>query len=281
MPLLVIDDLRQSQGVKTQYIQHAMQLARLWHLWKEQQEGNHDILVKFRGEKGRKPGIHASEISGCQRKVVYSLLGTERIVATRNVNMQDRFDQGTLTHALIQHQFHEMCKWIGDSITFEDEAKIHPGMGGVAQQWNMHSSADGIFTFWDNGQPYMRVGLEIKTQSAPEYEKLKEPIDYHKEQACVYMRALDLPLLWFLYYNKSNSNYTPSEAPYLTQFNPVLWDQLEKRFGVVTQMAQAGQLPAKQEGMPCSWCPFAHTCEPNYLKARTGNAPVSTAPRSL
>jgi hypothetical protein len=282
MALVSIADLGQSQEVRTQYVQHAMQLSVLWHKWKEQQSGNRDVTVAFRGEKGRKPGIHASEISKCQRKMVYSLMGTERIVSARNVNMQDRFDVGTAMHAVIQKQFYEMCDWLGGGITFEDEAKIHPGLGGVAEKWNMHSSCDGIFTFWHNCQPYLRVGLEIKTQSGPEFEKLKEPFDDHKEQGCMYMKALDIPLIWFLYYNKSNSNYTPSEAPYLLQFNSVLWGQLEQRFQAATCMANDKHLPAKQEGMPCSWCPFAYTCKPAYLNRSSSNLPTASAPpRSL
>lgn len=272
MPLLTIADLQTVGNAKAQYVEHAKQLSRLWERWKAQQSGSYKVTVDFFGEGGRESGIHASEVSGCMRKLVYGIMSTERKVLPeqKDLNMQRRFDAGTLQHALYHYELEEMCKWLrngGTEIYFEPEVKVHPGLGGVAQQWNIHSHCDGIFTLCASGQPYLRVGLEIKTKSAPMFEKLKSPDVEHQDQTCTYMATLDLPLLWLLYYNKSNSLFTHTESPWLFQFDQRLWEtKLVPRFSTATQLAQKGQLPQRQEGKPCGWCPFAHTCNPNYLR---------------
>jgi hypothetical protein len=112
------------------------------------------------------------------------------------------------------------------------------------------------------------VGLEIKTESEKQFEKLREPRDYHKEQTTLYMAALNLPLMWLFYYNKSNSNITSSFPPYLFQFDRKLWDTLEMRFAKAHGMAAQNQLPARTEGMPCRWCAFSYTCQPSLLKGQ-------------
>jgi CRISPR/Cas system-associated exonuclease Cas4 (RecB family) len=255
-----------------------MTLSNLWDAYKAQQSGDSQLLVEFRGEKDRAKGIHASELSGCQRKLTYGAMGVERRIKAedKNVWMQRVFNIGTIVHAYIQDEMHKMCEWLnqgGKQLTFEDEAPIHPGLGGVAQAYNLHSSCDGVFTFWYHvGQgvyaPYMRVGLEIKTASEKQYESLSKPKDDHAEQTCLYMAALDVPLMWVLYMNKSNQMVSRSEPPFLFKFNAALWQTLEKRIVTVLGYAQNGQLPAKQEGKHCGWCPFAHTCKPNCLNAK-------------
>lgn len=284
MPLLTIADLEQPAPVKTAYIQHAMQLGTLWDQWKAQQSGDYRVLVDFYGEGERAPGVHASEVSNCMRKLVYAIRGAQRRVMTeqKDVNMQRRMDKGTLIHALVQHEFHEMCEWMGNRITFQDEVKIAPEMGGVAQHWNMHSHTDGIFTFWHEQQPYLRVGLEIKTMSDPSYTDMKQPKDYYQDQMCIYMKALDLPLMWNLCINKSNSRYTAPLAPFLFQFDSTLWTtKLEPRIATAHKMAAdpSGELPGREEGHYCSWCPFAYDCRP--MKLQYGQRTSASLPKDF
>jgi CRISPR/Cas system-associated exonuclease Cas4 (RecB family) len=280
--LMTLNDLQATpQETQNQCVQVAMTLSDLWDKYKAQHDGNHQLVVDFHGERGRSAGVHASELSGCLRKVTYSVMGVERKVRAedRNVLQQRVFDMGTIVHAYVQSEFHRMCEWLnqgGKQLTFEDEAPIHPGLGGVAAQYNMHSSCDGIFTFWSNGQPFMRVGLEIKTMADSQFSGLSRPKDDHMEQTCFYMRALDVPLMWTLYFAKNNQLVTRSEPPFLFKYNGALWEQLERRINSVMSYAQNGQLPAKQEGKPCSWCPFAHTCLPSYLQGGRGYSPPAS-----
>jgi len=282
MPLLTIADLEQPAQIRNQFVTHAMQLGTLWDQWKAQNSGDYEILTNFHGEEGRATGVHASEISKCFRRLVYAIRGCQRRVMPeqKNTNMQRRMDIGTLIHALFQHEFHEMCDWLGGRVTFDDEVTISPKLGGVAERWNIYSSCDGVFTFWNEGQPYLRMGLEIKTMSDPEFTKMKEPLDYHQDQVCVYMKTLDLPLMWVLCVNKSNSRYTGPTAPFLFHFNSMLWTtKLEPRLAHAYRTAAdiGGQLPTREEGMYCAWCPFAHDCKPQQLQQVGRNTTAITS----
>lgn len=280
MKLTTIDDLNRPAAEKNMLIERAMQLGKWYGEFKASDTETHKYEVEIHGERGRAPGIHASEISKCQRLLTYSIQGVQRrpvAAGSTDVNMKLRFAIGHAVHAMLQSDFQRMCERFNGALTFEPEVRIHPGLGGAAAQWGMSSSCDGIFTFWHEGQAYLRVGLEIKTASDKEYEKTLKPKDEHYDQTCLYQKALDLPLMWILNYNKSNSNWTNSEPPWLFQFNAQLWHtKLEPTFAEATRCAQANQLPPREEGRPCRWCPFAWTCQPPSLRAQSGRGPSST-----
>jgi hypothetical protein len=269
LALLTIDDLGQ-EGWQN-FLPYVHQLGEWYHQFKKVYNEDRDVKIAYRKEGHRKVGVHASEISKCLRLLTYAVMsGVKRKVSAedRNVNMQMRFDLGTAVHALIQDDLHKTCAMFGSGyLQFTDEVGIKPSMGGFAGKWHVYSHTDGIFTFLDqNEQPCLRVGLEIKTKSGPEFDKLKAPDPDHVEQAHIYMKCLDLPLMWFFYYNKSNSNWTKPMAPYLITFDHKLMARLESRIASAYEFANQGKLPDRQEGMYCSWCPFAHDCDPSYLR---------------
>jgi CRISPR/Cas system-associated exonuclease Cas4 (RecB family) len=274
MTLTTIGDLQTLQPEhRKALIERAMQLSGYYLNFKRQLKGGFRYEVYVPGDKARAPGAHASEISHCNRQLVYSMRGEKRSppVEHADVNMQMRFSIGQAVHAMLQYEFKLMCDWMNQQngskcLTFEDEVAINPNLQGVSKELDLYSSCDGQFTYWFDEKPYLRVGLEIKTKSAPEFDKLAKPSQDHMEQTCFYMAALDLPLMWILYYNKSNSNFTKSEPPYLFQFNQSLWSKtLEPRIIKAQHTAQTTNLPDRQEGMYCSWCAFAEVCKPNYL----------------
>jgi CRISPR/Cas system-associated exonuclease Cas4 (RecB family) len=249
--------------------------------------------VQEGGERNREAGIHASEMSKCMLKMVYSIMGVERRpdADKTDANMKLRFRTGTAVHAMIQTDFERMAAWytaanspLGWALTFERELKVRADLQEVARTWALSSSCDGAFTFWRwNGQQweaYLRVGVEIKTSSAPSYEDRKKPEPDHLEQTTLYQACLDLPLMWVLYYNKSNSNFTTPYAPWLFKFDEQRWKQdLEVRFAKAHQHAASRQLPDRTEGKHCSWCPFAYACQPKVLNKPSfvnGGRTVST-----
>jgi hypothetical protein len=238
----------------------------------EEQNITYDYTVQHFGSGTRAPGIHASEVSKCMRQIVYCILGVDRRppVDNADVNMLMRFQVGTGIHSMLQSAFHRIADK-SPKLNFEDEIRIHPGLGGPAAMWNLRSSVDGVFTFFDEfGAPELRVGLEIKTASDNVFGKLRSPQKDHIEQTTIYQAALDLPLMWLLYYNKSSSNITQSFAPWLYKFDQNKWStDLEIRFARCTYMAQAGQMPDRSEGMYCRWCSFAHICDPAVLKRKS------------
>jgi CRISPR/Cas system-associated exonuclease Cas4 (RecB family) len=284
--LATLDNLRSlSSEHRFSFVQQVSQLSGYYEQWKSQDNGGYAYTVDIPGSRERSPGIHASEISKCLRRLTYSVMGETRrppTGASRDVNMQMRFNIGHAVHAMLQHEFKLMCAWVNEniyagtgwSVFFEDEISIHPGVSPTAKEWDLHSSCDGAFTFSCNGVVVLRVGLEIKTKSKDEFDKLKTPEKDHIEQAHLYMAALDLPLMWFVYYNKSNSNYTKAIAPYLIQFSDEIWGkQLTPRFSEAMQRALTKDLPKRTEGMFCRWCPFAWTCDPPSIKRRNRTVP--------
>ena len=215
MPLRTIDDLLQEKPAEVErLIQEAGQLGALFE----------EYLVEGDGSaEARAPGLHASEISKCDRQAVYALLGEERRDGHTDVTWKKRFLIGHAVHDMFQSAFEKMTRKKYLHITFEAEVKIAPELQPMAAKWNIQSHCDGVFTVREswNGPELYRVALEIKTKSPPEYDKLLRPEEVHVEQGHVYMACLDVPLIWFLYYNKGNQNYTNSNNPsFLLKYNP-------------------------------------------------------------
>ena len=223
----------------------------------------------------RAVGIHASELK-CVRKVVYTLLDTPKKSRMRKVWRQ-RMEQGKAVHTMLQRDFKKMAEASNGLMEFQEEVAISPHLKSVAEELSIYSSADGVFTFREvkGGPITLRVGLEIKTESPDAYAKLIAPRPDHIEQAHVYMKCLDLPLMWFLYFNKGNQNNTTSSHPFLITFDEKIWEGIAKRCNLSLSFADAyphtKELPGREEGVHCEFCSYSWACKPNYLEKR--NAP--------
>jgi hypothetical protein len=281
--LLTIDDLTAPDNDWKPLLDHVAALQAIWDKYKATYHGDRHFPIHIGGDGHRAPGIHASEICGCLRQATYSLIGTENNADTdnANINMQKRFDIGHMVHALIQDDFQRMCMLTDGRIVFTDEARITSKTSDVAAKFQVSSSTDGIFVFYDeHDNPYLRVALEIKSMSGPEFEKANKPKEPHVMQGTLYQKCFDVPLIWFLYYNKSNSNNTPPLTPWIVPFDRGTWNRLESRMVQAHDFARQGTLPDREEGMPCSWCSYAKTCEPSYNRmaaARQAPAPTRKA----
>lgn len=286
MQLLTIADLKRPEEELQPLFGQAQKLAELWLEFLRQDAEKYEYTVIDYGERERSPGIHASEMTKCQLKVVYSILGTERRVLSESVdvNMKMRMRLGTAVHAMLQSDFERMAIWYtkqyspaGYALSFQAELPIKKELQEVSKKWDLSSSCDGAFTFWRwDGQQwvaFMRVGVEIKTSSDKQFVDRKKPDHDHMEQTCLYQACLDLPLMWVLYYNKSNSNFTTPYAPWLFKFDSHKWEnELLPRFATAHQHAQTQQMPDRTEGMHCQWCPFAWKCNPKVLNRSSFNA---------
>lgn len=267
MQLLTISDLYDPNNDWKPLLEHVAWLGQAYDDWKAKDKGGREVRVWFGDSSNRSPGLHASELNTCVRQAVYALRGEQRRAENPDVNMQQRFDDGTMRHALWQAEFEEICAATMGRVSFEDEVKISRELGGVSEQYDYASSCDGVFTFCDDyGNPYLRLGLEIKTMSGDEYDKANKPKEQHVQQATLYQRCLDLPLIWFLYYNKSNSNWSRPAAPFVVPFDNNEWNKLEARSQQAHFHVLNNTLPEREEGMPCKWCAFAHVCQPTILK---------------
>lgn len=279
MPLVTIADLNNPDA--PELITLARELAPLYDEYVNNEEDD---------SHKRTPGIHPSEFSACLRKVTYNLAGTEK----KNVISKfwrQRFKVGHAIHDMVQADFDKLAKrtkrrgerasrhWAtqvaqgqGWVLEFEREVRISPEFQKVAEELRLAGHCDGIFTFRErpHGPAVLRVGVEIKSESGPEFEKLKEPREDHVDQAHLYMGALDLPLMWFFYFSKGTQNNTKSEAPWLIPFNPAAWKEVEDRCRIALDFDARRELGPRQETIVCQFCPYAWTCQPAILQGGIG-----------
>ena len=254
MKLTSITDLKNDEN-KALLLRRELNLSHLFDDFLDQDE---------KGDDHRAPGVHASELNTCQRMVFYTLNSTKKVKRVPK-DMKKRFLVGHAIHAMLQSQFHKMVEDKGGFITFEDEVKT--GSTTLGTYLNIQSSCDGVFTIHERREdgttaPIMRIGLEIKTEAPDSYASLKAPRPKHIEQAHVYMACLDLPVMWFLYWNKGNQNITPMRYPWLVSFDEAIWAKLKERAENSLIAAEDNVAPDREEGGHCSWCPYAYTCKP-------------------
>lgn len=214
-------------------------------------------------------GIHASEFYGCRRRVVYSILNTPRSKEVPNV-WRKRFGVGHAIHGYLQGLLHKSVSVSPENspytIDFQDEVAISPEKQEIAKKWSIYSHCDGVISMYrkQENNPFLQAIVEIKTESPDSFEKLTKPKVGHIYQAHFYMACLDVPLTWFLYWNKGNQNYTAPDGKFLIEFDPILWAQIEVTMGELHAAAKANELPPKEESMVCEFCSFRETCQPSY-----------------
>lgn len=301
MQLVSIADLQRPDEELEPILQHAKRLGELWLEFVKQDDQPYDYTVHDGGERNRSSGIHASEMSKCMLKMVYSIMGVERRVSPDAVdaNMKFRFRTGTAIHSMVQSDFKRMAEWYnarnmgsGLMLGFESELSIRGDIQQAAEAWGLSSHCDGLFTFYHYRPhethgllywaPFLRVICEIKTSSDKAYDDRKKPESDHLEQTTLYQACLDVPITWLLYYNKSNSNFTTPYSPWLFKFDRHLWEnELEMRFAKAHHHAETRQMPQRTEGKHCSWCPFAWLCDPQVLKRQQNNYQPVISPGML
>lgn len=268
MPFLRIADLDQTDGEAQSLIQD---LGRRYEQFLDEEE-------EQEGMWNRPPGIHASEISKCGRQAYYTLIGTKKVKSTPRI-WRWKFRHGTWIHEGLQRDFHRMARQSQGLIEFQDEVKITPYTSAVSARYRIQSSTDGIFLLRkrlpDREWPidYARVVLEIKSSSHAEFEKRKAPQPEHIEQANLYMRCLDAPFAWLLYFDKDKESYTPPMGNFVIQYNPVVWSAVEERLCEWFSFLGSDGLPVQQEGIGCTWCPYAWTCKPKTRQRTFAAAP--------
>lgn len=274
MGLVTISDLHtQPAEMVAKYSAWAGDLGEMYDDFVRADDEDVSFIAGWHGAKARASGIHASEMSGeCRRPVWYSLKNVERVDRELDPFWKKRFRIGHMYHAMIQEDWRRICEKKGGLMSFEKEVKIAPELQAIAAQYDIQSSSDGVITFraHPHGEAVLRVGLEIKTESPDQFKELKGPKDQHLRQTCVYMRCLDVPLLWTMYVNKGNQNIVPSKPPFLFPFDFKLWGQIESETREVIHLATINQIPDRVESIGCEFCGFSGTCKPDSLarKAR-------------
>jgi CRISPR/Cas system-associated exonuclease Cas4 (RecB family) len=267
MPLVTIADLNDPEEAREK-IELAKQLSLFYDEYVNTEDDD---------SHARAPGIHPSEFSSCMRKVTYNMLDFEKKTSV-NKFWRQRFKMGHAIHDMIQKDCQKLAQrtkkfarqlakerhWI---LEFEKEVPISAELQPLAKELGLAGHCDGIFTFREtlHGPAVLRVGIEIKSESKDEFEKLTEPRPYHVDQCHLYMAALDLPLMWFFYFSKGTQNNTNSGAPWLIPFNPDVWTKIEERCREAIELGRKKVLGPREESITCQFCPYAWDCQPTSL----------------
>jgi predicted RecB family nuclease len=123
-----------------------------------------------------------------------------------------------------------------------------------------HADGDNLLVI-DNipNAPIYEVGIvhEYKTINQNGFEKLTSPKPEHRVQAMVYARALDRPIVVYMYLNKNDSNI----ADFPIAFDPEAWARLESKVQVLLHHYNNKTPPEGEVGFHCRDCKYVFSCD--------------------
>jgi len=200
----------------------------------------------------KEPAFRASGVGGCQRKMMYKLLGyDERHDHVSVFTLQ----QGTLVHEMIQNYLQRA----GVIESLEEELQILP---------NLKGHYDGVIQL--EGERYL---LEIKTINHVAYERVSKYNTVYKKyllQAHCYMKALDLKKAIFLFVNKGhtisdefkadNPDIDPLFHEVEIHFDKKIWAEVEEKLGELVKYFDTKTMPPAKKVSECAYCNFKDKC---------------------
>lgn len=194
-------------------------------------------------------------LMGCGRMLYYRYIGLEPRdkIPPR---LRRIFDTGHHVHAQLQGYLSILSSRL-DCETFVDEAPCNMKNSKVADQYEIESTTDGIWTL-SAPEHELRFGLEIKSMKDELFKKLNGAESYHIMQCMVYMACLDLPFMVVLYYNKNDS----SLAEYVLHFDDKMWKAVTDKINHVRECAVDEEEPEREIGFHCRTCRYSYVCNP-------------------
>jgi CRISPR/Cas system-associated exonuclease Cas4 (RecB family) len=204
----------------------------------------------------RLSGIHPSQVnSPCMLKIYYQMIGEEG-KGKFDFRLQLIFALGTQIHLMFQG-YGRKGAW---GSWYKDEVRISEEYQEIAHKLFLEGSADAenILVIEDVEGPIYEVGIihEYKSINDAGFKKLAGPKPEHKMQAIVYAKALDRPIVVYLYMDKNDSTLTDFPVP----FNRTMWNQMEEKFIRLNQFYDAHDPPPGTTGYHCRECEFFYLC---------------------
>lgn len=204
--------------------------------------------------------FRASGVGGCQRKMMYKLLGyNEKYDHISAFTLQ----QGTVVHEMIQGYLQRA----GIIESLEEELKILP---------NLNGHYDGVIVI--DGERYL---LEIKTINHVAYERVSKYNNVYKKyilQAHCYMKALGLTKTIFLFVNKGhtlsddfrrdNPDIDPLFHEVEVRFDKKIWAEIEEKIGELVNYFETKTMPPMKKVSECAYCNFKSKCENDWAEEK-------------
>lgn len=206
----------------------------------------------------RYPGIHPSQLatSECLLKIYWEMEGIEQ---------RSRFDAKTHLIFDIGHAVHHMFQAYGARGAWGDrywaESRITETKQPLSAELMIEGSADAEnILVIDNipNAPIYELGIvhEYKTSKERNFDKLTRPKPEHKQQATIYAKVLNRPVVVFLYLCKDNS----AMKDYPVEFDQAIWSPIEEKARHLVNLYERETPPGARSGHHCVDCPFLYRC---------------------
>lgn len=206
----------------------------------------------------RYDGIHPSQIAGpCLKKIYYDMVGAPG---------QDKIEARLRLIFDLGHAVHHMFQTYGLNGAWGPYYKHEVEISGQYQEiaaslmLEGHADAENILVIDDiPNAPIFEVGIvhEYKTINKAGFEKLSSPKPEHQQQAMVYSKALNRPVVVYLYMNKDDSNL----SDFAVQFDPTRWARIESKARTLVSHYESSSPPKGEVGYHCRDCKYIYICE--------------------
>jgi CRISPR/Cas system-associated exonuclease Cas4 (RecB family) len=208
-------------------------------------------------EEPRYPGIHPSQASTPCLLRIYNEMSEKQAFRTVEARSQLTFDLGKYIHDMFQ-SYGRRGAW---GPKYNWEVKINAELQQLSADLMLEGSADAEnYLLIDDVSPTTAYELKIiheyKSIKKENFEKLTRPKPEHREQAMIYCKALDAPVVVYLYFNKNDSTM----VDYPVQFDHALWAKLETKARVLVDYYNREVVPEGTPGFYCNDCAYAYDC---------------------
>jgi hypothetical protein len=207
------------------------------------------------GPDGRSTGVlHPSGIKGCPLRAVWGMTrsGKSRGI---DVDMDLLCDVGSAMH--LWHQAYLTDMYGG---FFIPEVRI--GSYPYAQEHGIDGHADGILT-WEFDTFRTVINVEIKTTGLKKFGKITNgPLNEHKDQSTIYMKALNTPYVLFIYACRDDGRVRT--MPY--RFDPRRFAKLDKKIQDINKHIGTDMTKGRIDALAqpsyfeCRDCQFSYEC---------------------
>lgn len=224
--------------------------------------------------------FHPSAMAGCARRNVYEAMRAPLTPGVPDVDSMEIFQMGHMVHDRVQSVLSDVdviCEAKGLEWKFEAEVPFDRKKDRLFMDLRTGGTTDGCITIRDPGNWEQRGVLEIKSMKDDFWQKLTGPKPEHEMQANLYAFRWNVPIIWYWYYNKNNSQ----RKVYPTPVNLKVLDQALARLEMFNEHYDAGTLPDREESFfMCPRCEYKTVCDPPSLhqfRNRRGNTKKTAA----
>lgn len=226
------------------------------------------VLSTPRETEARQGYFHPSAIGACARRNVYEFTRAD-VGGGHEFEDQETYDMGHAVHDIVQTKLEKaapMMRARGWAYTFIREIPFDKTTDLLFLDYGLGGTTDGVLEVTSPDGVSQRILVEIKSINQDNFDKLKAAKPDHIEQAMIYAKRFDCPIICVLYYNKNKSKM---KVYYYAFSQDVLNFVLERVSGWL-QHVFAGTLPDREEDWyMCPRCEYREICEPTIIKKKT------------